>query len=357
MVRMGHSAYHLGMTEADANSTEPVKCLDEDTVFDALRGSLDKSALHAHLDQCTTCRRLLASAARNEETPRDGDSNRAPSTGDGCAPHAGQLVGERYELLRCIGIGGAGSVWAATDRTDRRDYALKILHVADEELIRRTEREARLLRKGIHPSIVGIRDVVHDERIRRPVLVMELLHGETLQDALNREPFLAMKDVRRIFVPIASAAHAAHELGVIHRDITPRNIFLAHDGVYLLDFGIAKILPSAGGVTITNFVTQEGAFVGTPRFMAPELIFGEECTASADVWSIAAILYRAFAGEDCIKATTIGERIKMASKNTIAPITTKSATISPSLATWIMRALSDAPVARPSLSELIRFLG
>jgi len=349
MVQMGHAAYHSRMTSADTNSNEPVKCLDEDTVFDALRGGMDKCALHVHLDQCTTCRRLLASAARNEETHRDGDSNSTPSTVDECAPRAGQLVGERYELLRCVGIGGAGSVWAATDRTDGRDYALKILHVADEELIRRTEREARLLRKGIHPSIVAIRDVVHDER--------ELLHGETLQDALNREPVLAVKDLRRIFVPIASAAHAAHELGVIHRDITPRNIFLAEDRVYLLDFGIAKILPSAGGVTITNFVTQEGTFVGTPRFMAPERIFGEECTAAADVWSIAAILYRAIAGEHPIEATTIGERIKMASKNTIAPITTKRTTISPALATWIMRALSPIPVARPSLSELIRLLG
>jgi eukaryotic-like serine/threonine-protein kinase len=206
----------------------------------------------------------------------------------------GALLAGKYRLEMLLGEGGMGFVWSAYNRELERPVAIKLMRAGrnGQRFAERLRLEARAAARLAHPSIVRIYDVAVTEA-GEPFLVMELLTGETLASALARGPLDGARAVQLI-LPIVDALALAHERGVVHRDLKPQNVFLCTEGDQcqpkLLDFGIAKL--GDGGPRLT----EDGMVLGSPHYMSPEQIAGEEVDASTDIWSLCVVLYRAVAG-------------------------------------------------------------
>jgi serine/threonine protein kinase/WD40 repeat protein len=199
-----------------------------------------------------------------------------------------------YRVLRLLGSGGMGVVFLAEDTQLQRQVALKTLLPS---LATRPSARQRFLREGRaaaaieHEHVIPIFQVSEDRGV--PFLAMPLLKGESLDDRVRREGRLPLAEVLRIGREIAEGLAAAHEHGVIHRDIKPGNVWLEGDRgwVKILDFGLARA--GAGGAQLT----QQGMIIGTPAFMAPEQISGQAVDGRADLFSLGCVLYRLATGE------------------------------------------------------------
>ena len=197
----------------------------------------------------------------------------------------------RYQLIELLGRGGMGEVWRAHDTTIDRTVALKMLlpHFAqDPDFEKRFRREAHAAARLNDPHVVPIYDV--GEIDGRLYVTMRLIDGVDLQTLLNAGPLEPARAVH-IIEQIASALHSAHQAGLVHRDVKPSNILLAHnDFAYLIDFGIAH---SAGDTALTSANTT----IGTSAYMAPERFNTAEIQPSADVYALACVLYQCLTGE------------------------------------------------------------
>jgi serine/threonine protein kinase/tetratricopeptide (TPR) repeat protein len=204
-----------------------------------------------------------------------------------------------FYIIRALGIGGMGVVYEAQDTRLPRSVAIKLLKPAvakDVDAIRRFKREARLASSLNHPNICAVLDV--DEGDGQAFIAMELLHGRSLKSRLSTEP-LPLDDILDIAGQVADALAAAHEQGIIHRDVTPGNVFLTNGGfVKLLDFGLAKHFPATeGNAETTDDLTAAGAVVGTVHYMAPELLVDDAPTDHrCDLFSLGAVLYQMATG-------------------------------------------------------------
>ncbi|MER7195705.1 serine/threonine-protein kinase [Streptomyces flaveolus] len=207
---------------------------------------------------------------------------------------AGRLVGGRYRLLERLGAGGMGTVWRARDEVVERDVAIKEPQVPENlgaaerrTAFLRIEREARAAARIDHPSVVTIHDVVGEAG--RPWIVMELLRGKSLAELLD-EGTLAPAEAARIGLAVLGALAAAHEAGVLHRDVKPGNVMVGrHDRVVLTDFGIAQVEGE-------QKLTETGAFIGSPEYIAPERVLGRRPGPESDLWSLGVMLYLAVEG-------------------------------------------------------------
>ena len=186
-------------------------------------------------------------------------------------PSADQrVVGDRYELNGELGRGGMGVVWLATDRVLHREVALKEIsypvHLTDAEravLRERTLREARAAARLEDPHVVAIHDVLEEDG--RPWLVMEHVQSRSLQRILEEDGPLSPTRTARIGLDVLSAIEVAHAAGIVHRDVKPANVLVSDDGhACLTDFGIATTTEEAT-------LTAQGAVLGSPSYMAPEL--------------------------------------------------------------------------------------
>jgi eukaryotic-like serine/threonine-protein kinase len=213
----------------------------------------------------------------------------------------GDKIAGRYRLLRRLAAGGMGEVWAASNELTNRDFAIKFLlkeFASNDEAYNRFVREAETTGKLQHPSIVDVFDVAQTVD-GRPFIVMELLVGEGLDDRLKREGTLSPLQVASYFSQIAMALDLAHRAGIVHRDLSASNIFLArardHNGVCpkILDFGVSKHLGANDG----GFQTCHGAVLGNPLYMSPEQARGaEQVDARSDVWSLGVLMYQCLTG-------------------------------------------------------------
>ncbi|WP_433260572.1 protein kinase domain-containing protein [Actinosynnema sp. CS-041913] len=207
----------------------------------------------------------------------------------------GRLIVGRYRLRRSLGRGGMGIVWLAHDEYLHRDVAVKEIQPRGREIrdtdpeVRRTLREARAAAKlSEHPGVITVHDVVTDER-GLPWIVMQLLSGRSLGEALDAEGAMPANRVAKIGVQVLEALDYAHTNGVLHRDVKPGNVMLVGDKVVLTDFGIAVI----DGASV---LTATGQIPGAPEYIAPERILGEEALPAADLWSVGVTLYRMLVG-------------------------------------------------------------
>ncbi|MFD5158469.1 serine/threonine-protein kinase [Streptomyces hawaiiensis] len=215
----------------------------------------------------------------------------------------GLLVAGRYRLAESIGSGGMGRVWRAHDEVLHRSVAIKeltaALYVSESEqaiLLARTRAEARAAARINHSAVVTVHDVL--EHDGRPWIVMELVEGRSLADAVKEEGRIEPREAARIGLWVLRALRAAHTAGVLHRDIKPGNVLLARDGrVLLTDFGIAQI---EGDTTIT----RTGEVVGSVDYLAPERVRGQDPGPSSDLWALGATLYTAVEGRSPFRRTT-----------------------------------------------------
>ena len=207
----------------------------------------------------------------------------------------GRVLARRYHLQRVLGRGAMGAVWEAEDTFLRRTVAVKEVvlpgSLSPEERAvscERTLREARAIARLGHPNVVTLFDVLDEDS--RPWVVMELVPSRSLAEVIKEDGPLHPLRVATVGLAILGALAAAHAAGITHRDVKPGNILLGHDGrVKLTDFGIAR---AAGDDTITG----TGLLVGSPSYIAPEIVKGLEAGAPADMWGLGATLYAAVEG-------------------------------------------------------------
>jgi Tol biopolymer transport system component len=209
-----------------------------------------------------------------------------------------------YEILSPLGAGGMGEVYRARDTRLDREVAVKVLpprFAEDGERVARFQREAKLLASLNHPNIAAIYGL--EESGGATFLVLELVEGQTLAEALHGGP-LPVDEALRAAKQIAEALEAAHEQGVIHRDLKPGNVKLTPDGkVKVLDFGLAKAMaedPSASdpaaSPTITAHYTRPGVVLGTAAYMSPEQARGRPVDKRTDIWSFGVLVYECLTG-------------------------------------------------------------
>jgi tRNA A-37 threonylcarbamoyl transferase component Bud32 len=206
-----------------------------------------------------------------------------------------RLLAGRYRLGNVLGRGGMGTVWRAEDETLGRTVAVKELRfpsAIDEDekrrLITRTLREAKAIARIRNNGAVTVFDVVDEDN--RPWIVMELIEGKSLAEAIREDGLLTPKRAAEVGLAILDVLRSAHREGILHRDVKPSNVLIDHDGrVVLTDFGIAQV---EGDPSITS----TGMLVGAPSYISPERARGHKPGPAADLWSLGGLLYASVEG-------------------------------------------------------------
>ncbi|RZU52643.1 serine/threonine protein kinase [Krasilnikovia cinnamomea] len=261
-----------------------------------------------------------------------------------------QVLGGRYRMLRRIGSGGMGVVWLARDEVLHRDVAIKELHyrggISDRghaDGYRRGLREARAAAALNHPNIVGVYDVLeHDDR---PWIVMEFVSGRSLKDIVAQDGPMPAEQAAALGRQLLSALHAAHAAGITHRDVKPANVLVDDGGVVrLTDFGLAT-MPDA------ETITETGAVLGTPGYLAPEQVNGGTPGPPADVFGAGATLYHAIEGVGPFHRAGLLPMLAAYARHDLRPARNAGA-LEPAL----QRLLTADPADRPTAGQAYELL-
>ncbi|MCD9145024.1 serine/threonine-protein kinase [Streptomyces albireticuli] len=253
----------------------------------------------------------------------------------------GDMVDGRFELIARLGAGGMGTVWRARDTMLDREVALKAVR-SDTEPSRDTRarvlREARALARLSHPHVVTIHHIVDAEP--HPWIVMELVGGTSLQERLGTGP-LPPAETARIGRQVLSALRAAHTAGIRHRDVKPANILLRADGTAVLtDFGIAAL---SGATSLT----ATGELIGSPEYIAPERVRGQDDDPASDLWSLGLVLYVCGEGVSPLRRSTTLATLAAVLDDPVPP-PVRSGPLAPVLQALLVR----DPAARPDAARL-----
>jgi serine/threonine-protein kinase len=253
----------------------------------------------------------------------------------------GSLLAGRYRIIALLGRGGMGEVYRATDLMLGQPVALKFLPeqaASNEFLLERFRGEVRVARQVSHPNVCRIYDLGEVDGI--PFISMEYVDGEDLSSLLERIGRLpadkAVEAARQICAGIA----AAHDKGVIHRDLKPQNIMMNRRGqIVIMDFGLAAA---------ANQITGAEARHGTPAYMSPEQLRGTEVSARSDIYALGLVLYELFTGKRPFDAKTVRELIDQQDANALTSMTSIAAEIDPAVEKVVRRCLDPDPLRRPA---------
>src|SRR5918911_5310529 len=255
-----------------------------------------------------------------------------------------RVVAGRYRLGRIVGRGGMGILWAAIDTRLQREVAVKEIIPPDDlppeqqDLFRtRALHEARAAARTTHPSAITVYDVVEEDG--RPWIVMQLLSPWSLADIVNEPGPLPPATAARIGLDLLEALVAAHEAGVLHRDVKPGNVLFRDGRAVLVDFGIASLDDAA-------VVLNKEHVVGSPAFMPPERARGEALTLSSDLWSLGATLFAAVEGRAPFhRSSPVGTLVAVLTED--LPPTKHAGPLEPAL----IALLAKEPAERPTAEE------
>ena len=252
----------------------------------------------------------------------------------------GTLVAGRYRIISLLGRGGMGEVYRATDLTLSQPVALKFLPDTGPDHLRSLERfhsEVRIARQVSHPNVCRVYDVGEADGI--PYISMEYVDGEDLASLLHRIGRLPADKALEIARKICAGVAAAHDKGVIHRDLKPANIMLDKRGnVVVMDFGLAAVADQLRGAETRS---------GTPAYMAPEQLRGEQVTSRSDIYALGMLLYEIFTGKRAYEAATVAELIRLQENTQITSMSSIAAEIDPAVEKAIRRCLDPDPARRP----------
>ena len=253
-----------------------------------------------------------------------------------------QTSTKRYRRVRLLGHGGMATVELARDTELDRPVAIKRLAenlAANEEYKQRFLREARLAARLSHPNIVAVYDAGAENGI--PFIVMEYVEGETVSDLLGRRKRLEPGEAVELVLQACSGLEAAHQAGLVHRDIKPQNLLITPEGTLkIADFGIARSLDGTQ-------LTQAGTVLGTAGYLAPEQAGGERVTAAADIYALGAVLYELLTGRPPYEADSLAELFFKQTEGSITPLRELAPAASARLEDAVMRALARVPEYRP----------
>jgi len=278
------------------------------------------------------------------------------------------VINDQYRIVRLIGQGGQGTVFEAEDLDIGAPVAIKVLkpEVASKpEWVMRLRREARAM--GVLSGTAAVQVFALDRtKDGHLYIVMELLRGQDLDQSIkrfeSRYGFVPIPTIIDILSPVVDTLEVAHERGIIHRDLKPANIFVldsvARGRVRLLDFGMVKDLAAA------TPLTKEGFVVGSPSYIAPEGWRGNSAliTHSADIYSLAAVIFRVLAGHVPFRGETLLEIVRLATRGPRPSLTAERSNLPKAIDPWISRALAVAPEdrfqsIRQMWDELLAILG
>lgn len=263
-----------------------------------------------------------------------------------------EVLAERYELLEVLGRGGMGVVYRARDRVLDRVVAVKVLpldRAQDPTAIARFEREALAAAGLSHRNIVSVFDFGTDQETR--FIVMEYLAGQSLARRVHERGALAVGEAVDLVAQVASALAAAHEAGIVHRDVKPANVMVNAQGhVKVLDFGIARL---TAGISLT----QTATVLGSAPYLAPELCRGASADARSDIYALGCVLYELLTGRPPFKgelpAAIVHQQLSSAPRNPRE----LNPTIPPALGALCLAMLAKEPEQRPhDAGELVRAL-
>ena len=263
-----------------------------------------------------------------------------------------------FHILRLLGEGSVAQVYLARERALQRLVAIKLMksELAEDETARkRFERESRSAAKIHHHNVATVHRVgsLEDET---PFIIMEYVEGRDLADTLQAEGVMTVEQACHTLSQVASALAAAHESGIVHRDVKPDNVVREKDSdrVVLTDFGIAGILET-GTETITR-LTQQGELLGDPRYMSPEQLLGEAVTDESDVYSLGIMGYELLTLKTPYEGTTSVQLVTAHLKKEPIPLARLRPDVDPHLAELLQRCLSKNPRHRPRASEVAKAL-
>jgi hypothetical protein len=259
-----------------------------------------------------------------------------------------------YEIVASLGSGGMGEVYRARDTRLNRDVAIKVLpteFAKDAGRLARFEQEAKATAALNHPNIVAVFDVGVESQ--QPYVVSELLEGGTLRDALS-DGALPQRTAVDIAIQIAQGLAAAHQKGIVHRDVKPENVFLTTEGrAKILDFGLAKLAGEAAdaraGASIAATMrpqTTPGMVLGTVGYMSPEQVRGEPTDHRTDIFAFGAVFYEMLSGQRAFKRDTAAETMTAILKEDPPDLTSGVRPMSPTFDRIIRRCLEKNPQLR-----------
>jgi serine/threonine protein kinase len=287
--------------------------------------------------------------------PQDGAAVRRP--GERPDPFVGRVIKGRYRVERQLGRGGMGTVYLAEQLSVGRKVALKVLRgdfAREEGFVARFQQEAKLVaglneRRNPRVTLVHDFDQTEDGSV---FIVMEWLEGRVLSEVIQRDRALELRRAVRLATQIAEGLEAAHRSNVIHRDVKPQNIMvLDGDDIKLMDFGIAR-LRDAG-----TSLTRAGTMMGTPAYMAPEQIEGQDITDKTDMYAFGIVFYEMLTGTVPFRASTQAAILNKQLQEPPAPPSRLRPEIPPELDAIILKTLEKDPAKREqSMTAIVRAL-
>ena len=291
---------------------------------------------------CPLCASEYETGARF--CPKDGTALRPKG---GTDPLIGQVIADRYHVLQRVGEGGMGRVYLAEHVRMGRMCALKVMRsqlLNDDEAMARFAREASNAARILHPNVAAVFDYGEADGV--VYLVMEYVEGEALSTIVARERALPVPRVLDLAKQVTDALVAAHEMGVVHRDLKPDNILIARRGdrevAKVVDFGIAKAIAESP----QEALTRSGLVIGTPEFMSPEQLLGDPVDARTDLYSLGCIIFLMLTGTQPAEAPTREAMLKRRLHELPPHPRAVNRALPPDLDAIVVRLLASTPAAR-----------
>jgi serine/threonine-protein kinase len=348
-------------------SEQLTSCPNENLIYGVVAGTVAaplEREVQRHAEGCADCRAVIAWVRSDLAASAAAATLTADAQALLVAERAvradltGHIIADKYRLGRRVGAGGMGVVYEAVNTWTERRVALKLLHPwfsSDPETVQRFHYEARNASRITHPNIVDVFDLGQDATDQSLYMVQELLTGQTLRQYCAEHPRLSVAEVAEILRPIMEALAAAHEMGIVHRDVKPENIILSTDRTgqrvpKLIDFGVSKL--TEGGLPS---LLQTGRAVGTPLYMSPEQLHADKLIdGRTDVWAMGVVLFEVLSGQRPFEAEShaaVAVRILTGDAPSLAEL---APPVPPPVAAVVARALARDREARwPSMRAMI----